>query len=143
MLTRSGYIGYELAEELCSVLSEYTKIMAGYKVDAYKVCASAAIRDAKNELFILDQIKLRTKLDVEVLSNSEHRFISYKSVAARPEFNKMIEKGAAVVDVGGEVCRSRCSRKERRSRRSTFYLEPCVSMKNFPRSETLSYIMMI
>lgn len=96
-----GYIGYELAEELCSVLSEYTRIMAGYKVDAYKVCASAAIRDAKNELFILDQIKLRTKLDVEVLSNSEHRFISYKSVAARPEFNKMIEKGAAVVDVGG------------------------------------------
>lgn len=96
-----GYIGYELAEEMCSVLSEYTKIMEGYKVDAYKVCASAAVRDAKNELFILDQIKLRTKLDVEVLSNSEHRFISYKSVAVRPEFNKMIEKGAAVVDVGG------------------------------------------
>lgn len=96
-----GYIGYELAEELCEVLSDYAKIMAGYKVNAYKACASAAIRDAKNELFILDQIKLRTNLDVQVLSNSEHRFISYKSVAARPEFNKMTAEGAAVVDVGG------------------------------------------
>ena len=96
-----GDIGSELTEELCDVLAEYVKIMDGYKVTAYKACASAAIRAAKKELFILDRIKRRTGLEVEVLSNSEHRFVSYESDAVRPEFNHMTAKSAAVVDVGG------------------------------------------
>ena len=54
-----------------------------------------------NELFILDQIRLRTGLTVHVLSNSEHRFISYKSVAMREEFEHFIGRSAAVVDVSG------------------------------------------
>lgn len=36
-----------------------------------------------------------------MLSNSEHRFISYKAVAGSPVFEEMIKTSAAVVDVGG------------------------------------------
>lgn len=96
-----GIIGYELVEELCQVLKEFRSIMDGYKVDDYKAYAGNVIRDVSNELFILDQIRLRTRIKVTVLSNSEHRFMGYKSLAATPEFEKMIQKGAAVVDVGG------------------------------------------
>lgn len=96
-----GSIGYELVESLCDVLGEFKKIMDTYQVDAYQAYAAAVLRGVKNEFFILDQIKIRTGLDVHVLSNSEHRFISYKSVAMKKEFNKLIEKGAAVVDIGG------------------------------------------
>lgn len=96
-----GAIGYELVDELCDTLEEYSQIMKGYKVDAYEAYASAVLRDSSNELFILDQIRLRTGLKVQVISNSEHRFISYKSVAGREEFEKMIQSSAAVVDVGG------------------------------------------
>ena len=59
------------------------------------------LRDISNELFILEQIRLRTGLNVHVLSNSEHRFVSYQSVAVREEFEEMIKKSAAVVDIGG------------------------------------------
>ncbi|MDD6058072.1 MAG: HD domain-containing protein [Clostridiales bacterium] len=96
-----GSIGYELAEALCDTLGEFTKMMKEYGADAYEAYASAVLRDAKNALFILDQIKIRTGLHVHVLSNSEHRFISYKSVAMRAEFEEMIQSGAAVLDVGG------------------------------------------
>lgn len=96
-----GIIGYELVEELCEVLKEFHTIMEGYKVDAYEAYAGNVIRDVSNELFILDQIRLRTQIEVTVLSNSEHRFMGYKSLAAMPEFEEMIQKGAAVVDVGG------------------------------------------
>ena len=96
-----GSIGYELVEALCDTLAEYKKIMDGYRVDSYEAYAAAALRNAENELFILDQIRIRTGLTVHVLSNSEHRFISYKSVAMRSEFEEMIKTGAAVVDVGG------------------------------------------
>lgn len=96
-----GIIGYELVEELCDVLKEFHTIMDGYKVDAYAAYAGNMLHDVSNELFILDQIRLRTKIKVTVLSNSEHRFMGYKSLAAMPEFEEMIQKGAAVVDVGG------------------------------------------
>lgn len=39
---------------------------------------------------------------MEVLSNSEHRFLGYKSIASNEEsFQKIIQKGTAIVDVGG------------------------------------------
>ncbi|MFP3155135.1 HD domain-containing protein [Lachnospiraceae bacterium ZAX-1] len=96
-----GAIGYELVEELCQVLKEFHQIMDGYVVDDYKACASSVLSDASNGLFILDQIRLRTKIKVEVLSNSEQRFVSYKSLASSVAFESMIAEGTAVVDVGG------------------------------------------
>ncbi len=98
---RNGVIGYELVEELCQVLKEFHTIMDGYKVDAYQAYAGNMLRSVSNEPFILDQIRLRTKIDVTILSNSEYRFMEYKSLALSPEFEKMIQEGAAVVDVGG------------------------------------------
>ena len=95
---RKGMIGYELVEELCQVLKEFYTIMNGYKVDAYKAYAGNTLRNVSNEVFILDQIRLRTKIDVTVLSNSEYRFMEYKALAMSPEFEKMIQKGAAIVD---------------------------------------------
>ena len=39
---------------------------------------------------------------MEVLSNSEQRFLGYKSIASNEEsFQKIIQKGTAIVDVGG------------------------------------------
>lgn len=96
-----GTIGYELVEELCQILKEFRRIMDGYKVDDYKAFASVALRDVSNEFFIVDQIRLRTKIQVQVLSNSERRFLGYKALAFRPAFEKMIQESAALVDVGG------------------------------------------
>lgn len=97
----TGNISCALVEALCDTLSEFTGIMQEYRVDAYEAYAAAVLRDVSNELFILDQIKLRTGLFVHVLSNSEHRFVSYKSVAMREEFEDLIKTSAAVIDVGG------------------------------------------
>ena len=96
-----GNIGYEMVEALCETLKEFTGIMKEYRVDDYEAYAAAVLREVDNELFIIDQIRLRTGLQVRVLSNSEHRFVSYKAVAMRDEFEEMIGKSAAVVDVGG------------------------------------------
>lgn len=97
-----GSIGYERVEELCDTLKAFLHILQGYKVEKYEVYASSVIREASNELFVLDQIFLRTGVQVKVMSNSEHRFISYKSMAGRAQFEKMIQATAAVVDVGGD-----------------------------------------
>lgn len=96
-----GSVGYERTEELCNTLEEYTGIMESYRVDDYQACAGPMLKDAQNALFVLDQIHLRTGLTVQVLSNSEYRFVSYKSVAMGEGFDEMTREGAAVVDIGG------------------------------------------
>lgn len=98
---QKGSIGYEKVDVLCDTLCEFSRIMKGYRVDDYEVYASAVFRDAKNELFVVHQIKLRTGFEVKVISNSEYRFIGYQSVAGREQFEKMIQTSAAVVDIGG------------------------------------------
>ena len=66
----TGTIGYEQVEELCETLAQFKEIMESYKVDSYEVCAAAALRDTTNEIFVLDQIYLRTGFRVKVLSLS-------------------------------------------------------------------------
>ena len=97
----TGKISYELVEEMCQVLEEFVQIMKSYKVKDYRAYATSAMREAHNRQIILDQIRVRTGLTVRIISNSEQRFISYKAIAAKAaEFNKIIQKGTAIVDVG-------------------------------------------
>ena len=96
-----GKISYDLAQEMCRVLGDFVKIMDGYKADGYRAYATSAMREAQNSQIILDQIKVQTGLEVKIISNSEQRLLSYKAIAAKEtEFNKMIQKGTAIVDVG-------------------------------------------
>ncbi|MBS6395750.1 MAG: HD domain-containing protein [Clostridiales bacterium] len=98
----TGRIGTELVDELCSVLLDFQRIMKEFGVEGYRACATSAIRETRNNLVLLDRIYLRTGIRVEVLSNSEQRFLGYKSIASNSEeFQKIIEKGTAIVDVGG------------------------------------------
>ena len=96
-----GKISYGLVEEMCQVLGEFAQIMKAYRVKDYRAYATSAMREARNNQIILDQIRVRTGLTVRIISNSEQRFISYKAIAAKAgEFNKIIQKGTAIVDVG-------------------------------------------
>ncbi|MFR3730038.1 exopolyphosphatase [Lacrimispora sp.] len=97
----NGKISYELVEEMCSVIKDFADIMQSYKVIGYRAYATSALREAKNNQIVLDQIKVRTGIEVQIISNSEQRFISYKAIASKDaEFSKIIEKGTAIVDVG-------------------------------------------
>lgn len=98
----SGKISFSKIDDLCDVLRKFSDIMASYHVTEYKAYGTSALRETENTLIIRDQIRNRTGIDVEVLSNSEQRFLDYKSVASRGAvFNRIIEQGTAIVDIGG------------------------------------------
>lgn len=97
----NGKISHSLVEETCKVLVGFTEKMAEYHVEDYIACATSAIREASNKFMILDQIKLTSGIKIKVLSNSEQRFLCYKAIALKENtFNKMIQKGTAIVDIG-------------------------------------------
>lgn len=97
-----GKLGVPMLEELCAVLKDFVTILEGYQVDTYRVCATSALRETKNRTILLDYIRRHTGLEVEILGNATQRFMDYKSIASREnEFNTIIQKGTAIVDIGG------------------------------------------
>lgn len=97
----TGLISYEMVEEMCGVLSGFVRIMKSYKITDYLAYATSAMREARNSQIVIDQIRVRTGIEVRIISNSELRFLTYKAIAAKDEeFDKNIQKGTAIVDVG-------------------------------------------
>ncbi len=98
----TGKLSYDRVEELCGVLREFSDIMQSYKVADYVAYGTSAIRETENTGILLDQIRQRTGIKIDVLSNSEQRFLDYKSIAFQGEgFRKIIENSTAIVDIGG------------------------------------------
>lgn len=96
-------ISNERVSELCDVLLDFKRIMKEYGVTEYRACATAVIRELESSVLLLDRIYVKTGIEIEILSNSESRFLNYKSIAFQEkEFDKIIQKGTAIVDVGGE-----------------------------------------
>ena len=97
-----GKISNENIEELCHVLGGFAQVMKTYKVDSYRAYGTSAIRETQNYTIVLDKIAQRTGIHVEILSNSEQRFLDYKSVASQGEnFQKFLVEPTAIVDIGG------------------------------------------
>lgn len=97
-----GKISNEKMDELCRILKEFSEIMQTYQVEAYKAYGTSAVRETENTTIMQDKIELRTGIRVEILSNSEQRFLDYKSIASKGEsFRRIIEEKTAILDIGG------------------------------------------
>ncbi|MCR5418417.1 MAG: exopolyphosphatase [Lachnospiraceae bacterium] len=98
----TGKINKERVEEVCQILRSFKEIMKSYRVEEYKAYGTSAIRETENTTIVLDMIRSGTGLNVDVISNSEQRFLDYKAIASRGEtFEEVIQKGTVIVDVGG------------------------------------------
>ena len=96
----TGKIQFSHINELCDILFDFTSIMKEYNVEDYLAYTTSSIREAANGDIVLDRIRVKTGLVVQVLSNSEQRFLCYKALAAKTEFSDLIQEGTAIVDVG-------------------------------------------
>ena len=98
----TGKIPSGKLSELIRVLKEFAAIMRSYKVTNYKAYGTSALRETINRSILLDQIELRSGIHIDLLSNSEQRFLNYKSVASKSkDFLGTIERGTAIADLGG------------------------------------------
>lgn len=97
----NGNISRDRTGQLCTILKDFQRKMKEYHVENFRACATSALREANNQLLVLDQIRLSTGIEVDVLSNSQQRFFSFMALAMKmEEFQEIIEKGTAIADVG-------------------------------------------
>ena len=74
----TGKISFEKAEKTCAILKNFLTVSAEYGVTDVKAIATTAIREATNRAYILDQIKIKTGLTVQVIDDFEEKFYIYK-----------------------------------------------------------------
>lgn len=104
-----GKISYPMLEKICSVLLSFTEIMKTYGAEDYACYATTAVREASNSEYIIDQIRLRTGMQVHILSNEEERFLSNRALFLDGGgFQSMIESSALVVDISSGTVQVTC-----------------------------------
>lgn len=96
-----GKVSYETVEEACEIVTGFQHLMQEYDSKNYRAVATSAIREAQNRDYLVDQIKLKTGLKVEVLTNTQERYLTYKAIRENlPDHQAIRDKGVMVVEVG-------------------------------------------
>lgn len=96
------HISYHSIDKLCTILNGFKEKMKEYGITDYMIASTSALREADNNLIVLDQVRQRTGFKIKILSNSEQRYLCYKSIALKENsFHRLIQRGTLLVDVGG------------------------------------------
>lgn len=93
-----GYVSDEKKRQLIKTLKAYKLLMDIYNVEAFKACATSAMRDASNGQAILKEIYAETGLDIKIISGQEEANIIYEThIAEKLSDNRSY----LYIDVGG------------------------------------------
>ena len=89
-----------MVEEICQVLQGFKELMQEYGTDVYTAQATTAVREASNKVFMLDQIKLRTGLDVTVTEMPMEIYTKYVAIRKTVRDQHISsEKGIMLLDI--------------------------------------------
>jgi exopolyphosphatase/guanosine-5'-triphosphate,3'-diphosphate pyrophosphatase len=76
-----GRVAVETIHETCLALKGFAQLIKDYRIKKhYKAVSTSGIRETENREYVLDQIRLQTGLDVEVINSAQERFLTYKAL---------------------------------------------------------------
>ena len=94
-------VSFESVDKTCEILKNFRMTMDDYGVKRYVMMATSAIREASNKDYIMDQIKLKTGLDIRIIDNSQEQYLTLKALKHKLEhYNKITAEGAVVIVIG-------------------------------------------
>lgn len=93
-----GEIGAERKQMVIKTMTIFRELMEIYKVEHYRACATSAMRDAKNGQEIIDIVKEKSDINIEIITGDEEATLIYENHVAEG-----LDKDFAYlyVDVGG------------------------------------------
>lgn len=98
---KTGRVSFGSVSEICELLKGYRRLLNEYGVRDYRLVATTAIREAQNQPYIIDQIKVKSGFTVEVVDMPQEIFYKYvslvKTVNERGLLNQ--EDGMLFVDI--------------------------------------------
>ena len=98
----SGRIGQPTVEATLQALEGFRSIMDTFGVVRYRAVATSALREASNRDTVLDRIRVRTGIDVEIIDGSEENRLTYLAVRESVRnLGEMANETCLVAEVGG------------------------------------------
>ena len=94
----NGFVSELKKQKLIETLKAYRLLMNIYNVEAYKACATSAMRDASNGREIMKEILEETGFEIKIISGLEEANILYETHIAD---NLAGNKSYIYIDVGG------------------------------------------
>lgn len=97
----TGRISPDSIHEACNTLLGFARVMKDYGVERYRAVCTSGIREADNREYVLEQVRSRTGLNVEVINQAEERFYIYKSLRdTLPDGRQVRLEGFVLINTG-------------------------------------------
>lgn len=93
---KTGRVSFAAVNELCEILKGYRRLCAEYGARDCRVVATTAIREAENQHYIIDQIKIKSGWDVEIVDMPQEIYFKYVTL-----FKTTYDCGLTTADEGG------------------------------------------
>lgn len=94
-----GAIGDAKLLKLEEVMHSFWYMMKAFNVQTYRACATSAMREASNSALVIETIKERTGIEIEVIDGAQEADIILEGGLA--EIVSGVDKNYLFVDVGG------------------------------------------
>ncbi|NLU32392.1 MAG: hypothetical protein GXX04_07200 [Clostridiaceae bacterium] len=88
-----GKLSFESVKKTCEAIRGFRRLMADYGVQEWRAVATSAIREAANRDCMIDRIRHQTGFDVEIINNSQEKFLTYKAVKWQLENEGAMDTG--------------------------------------------------
>jgi len=97
-----GRITGPTMEATLKVLEGFRRLIDGYGVAQVRAVATSAVREAANRDTFLDRVRMRTRIDVEVIDGSEENRLTHLAVRDALGDHPALSQGTALlVEIGG------------------------------------------
>lgn len=77
---KNNIIPFSMVNEICEILYGFKCLMEEYGVEEYKLQATTAVREARNQIFLLDQIYSKTGLIVDVVDMPQEIYTKFAAI---------------------------------------------------------------
>ena len=74
---KTGRISFATVSQTCELLKGYRRMLNEYGVRDYRLFATTAVREAENQQYFIDQIRVKTGLQLEVADMPQEIFFKY------------------------------------------------------------------
>jgi exopolyphosphatase / guanosine-5'-triphosphate,3'-diphosphate pyrophosphatase len=97
-----GKLSFESVRATCDAIAGFARLMKDYGVVQSRVVATSALREASNRDYMIDQIRMLTGFDVEIINNAQEKFLTLQAVKQRLMASPLVsrEEALLVLDIG-------------------------------------------
>ncbi len=93
----NGSVSFQSLRELSEALSKFSAALLSYNIEKPRVVSCSALREAKNRALVVDQLRVRNGLDVQVLDDSQEKAYIYGEIMDRLDREQAIKEGTSLI----------------------------------------------